>query len=101
MLAYEKPEADLLLRAPRNLKTTKLVNWQLMFHAYALVGMIESLLSFTMAYWYLERTGIHFGDLWFKFGEIPASVDPDYYYARLNEASYIYFINLVVMLVSP
>ncbi|GJN74018.1 hypothetical protein PLICBS_008102 [Purpureocillium lilacinum] len=97
VLAYEKPEADLLLRAPRNLKTTKLVNWQLMFHAYALVGMIESLLSFTMAYWYLERTGIHFGDLWFKFGEIPASVDPDYYYARLNEASSIYFINLVVM----
>lgn len=54
-----------------------------------------------MAYWYLERKGIHFGDLWFKFGEIPAGVDRDYYDARLNEASSIYFINLVVMYVEP
>lgn len=50
-----------------------------------------------MAYWYLERKGIPFSDLWFKFGEIPANLDPDYYNARLNEASSIYFMNLVVM----
>ncbi len=52
-----------------------------------------------MAYWYLERQGIHFGDLWFKFGELPAGIDQDYYNNRLNEASSIYFINLVVMFV--
>ncbi|KAK7963997.1 Na/K ATPase alpha 1 subunit [Apiospora saccharicola] len=91
VLAYEKPEADLLLRPPRNLKTTKLVNWQLVFHAYAFVGMIESALSFTMAYWYLERQGVHFSDLWFSF-DIPADIVP-----HLNVASSIYFINLVVM----
>ena len=96
MLAYEKPEADLLLRPPRNPKTTKLVNWQLIFHSYGFVGMIETTLSFTMAYWYLERNGIHFRDIWFKFG-IPDNVDPDEWTARINEASSIYFINLVVM----
>lgn len=101
VLAYEKPEADLLLRPPRNPKTTDLVNWQLIFHSYAFVGMIETTLSFTMAYWYLERKGIAFGDLWFKFGAIPEGIDADYYNARLNEASSIYFINLVVMLVPP
>ncbi|KAI5460689.1 putative H /K ATPase alpha subunit [Mariannaea sp. PMI_226] len=97
VLAYEKPEADVLLRPPRNPKKTRLVNWQLMFHAYAFIGVIETVLSFTMAYWYLERKGIAFKDLWFKFGDIPSHIDPDYYQARLNEASSIYFINLVVM----
>lgn len=53
-----------------------------------------------MAFWYLERNGIQFSDLWFKFGEIPPEVDVDYYNARVNEASSIYFINLVIMYVS-
>ncbi|PSR80352.1 hypothetical protein BD289DRAFT_490855 [Coniella lustricola] len=97
VLAYEKPEADLLLRPPRDLKTTKLVNWQLVFHSYAFIGTIEAVLSFSMAYWYLERSGIPFRDLWFGFGTLPEGVDQDYYTQRLNEASSIYFVNLVVM----
>ncbi|UPL02021.1 hypothetical protein LCI18_012955 [Fusarium solani-melongenae] len=97
VLAYEKPEADVLFRPPRDPSKTHLVNWQLIFHAYAFVGVIESVCSFAMAYWYLERKGIPFSDLWFKFGEVPTHLDPDYYHARLNEASSIYFMNLVVM----
>lgn len=96
-MAYEVPEADVLLRPPRNPKTTRLVNWKLIFQAYAVVGMIETTLSFTMAYWYLERQGIHFSDIWFKFGEVPSYVTKDDYDAKINEASSIYFINLVVM----
>ena len=68
-----------------------------MFHAYAFTGMIETTLSFTMAFWYLQRNGIPFSDLWFKFGKIPSYIDPDYYSEKLNVASSIYFINLVVM----
>ena len=49
-----------------------------------------------MSYWYLQRKGIPFSSLWFRFGD-PDGIDPDYYAARLNEASSIYFINLVVM----
>ncbi|KAJ6031537.1 hypothetical protein N7540_002269 [Penicillium herquei] len=96
-LAYETPEADVLFRPPRHPKKTRLVNWKLMFHAYAFIGMIETALSFTMAFWYLERKGIHFSDLWFKFGELPPDVTEAYYTAKINEASSIYFINLVVM----
>ncbi|KAJ5729077.1 uncharacterized protein N7483_003585 [Penicillium malachiteum] len=96
-LAYETPEADVLFRPPRHPKKTRLVNWKLMFHAYAFIGMIETALSFTMAFWYLERNGIHFSDLWFKFGELPPDVTEDYYTIKVNEASSIYFINLVVM----
>jgi len=68
-----------------------------MFHAYAFIGLIESVCSFTMSYWYLERKGIQFSDLWFKFGELPSGMDREFYNARLNEASSIYFMNLVVM----
>ncbi|KAJ5668722.1 hypothetical protein N7462_009792 [Penicillium macrosclerotiorum] len=96
-LAYEAPEADVLYRPPRHPTKTRLVNWKLMFHSYAIIGMIETICSFAMAFWYLQRNGIPFSDLWFKFGEIPAGVDTDYYNARVNEASSIYFINLVIM----
>lgn len=61
--------------------------------------MIETVCSFAMAFWYLQRNGIPFSDLWFKFGEIPAGIDVDFYNARVNEASSIYFINLVIMFV--
>ena len=69
-----------------------------MFHSYAFIGMIETVCSFSMAFWYLRRRGLQFSDFWFKFGEVPPNVDTDYYTASVNEASSIYFINLVVML---
>ncbi|KAK5995373.1 Sodium/potassium-transporting ATPase subunit alpha-A [Cladobotryum mycophilum] len=97
MLSFEKPEADVLLRRPRNVKKDRLVNWQLIFHAYGIIGITETVASFAMAYWYLERQGIPFKDLWFGFGRVPNGIDPDYYTEKLNEASSIYFVNLVVM----
>ncbi|KAI1372551.1 Na,H/K antiporter P-type ATPase [Hypoxylon crocopeplum] len=97
VLSYEKPEADVLLRRPRNVKKDRLVNWQLVTHAYGVLGMIETIASFAMAYWYLERNGIPFRVLWFSFGDLPDRIDPDYYATKLNEASSIYFVNLVVM----
>jgi sodium/potassium-transporting ATPase subunit alpha len=96
-LAYEAPEADVLLRKPRVPGKDRLVDWQLILQAYGVVGMIETTASFAMSYWYLERSGIPFSDIWFKFGKIPDSIDPDYYSQKLYEASSIYFVNLVVM----
>lgn len=63
--------------------------------------MIETIASFAMAFWYLERNGIPFSALWFKFGATPDNIDTDWLNARLNEASSVYFINLVVMYASP
>jgi sodium/potassium-transporting ATPase subunit alpha len=99
VLAYEKPEADVLLRPPRNPKKDRLVDWKLMLHAYGVIGVLETISSFAMAYWYLQRNGIPFSALWFQFGNLPEGIDQDYYTARLNEASSVYFINLVVMYV--
>ncbi|KAM0274957.1 hypothetical protein ACHAQH_007687 [Verticillium albo-atrum] len=96
-LAYEAPEADVLVRKPRVPGKDRLVDWKLIAQAYGLVGMIETLASFAMSFWYLERHGIHFSDLWFSFGVLPESIDEDFYQRKLNEASSIYFVNLVVM----
>ncbi len=97
VLSFEKPEADVLRRPPRNVKKDRLVNWQLIFHAYAIIGVTETLASFAMSYWYLDRNGIAFRDLWFSFGKIPSNVTTEFYNQKLTEASSIYFVNLVVM----
>lgn len=96
-IAYEKPEADTLLRPPRNAKKDRLVDWKLILHAYGFIGVIETVLSFTVSYWYAQRQGLSFGDLWFGFGSAPSNIDADTMTAILNTASSIYFVNLVVM----
>ncbi|KAF2399720.1 calcium ATPase [Trichodelitschia bisporula] len=96
-IAFEKPEADVLLLPPRNTRKDHLVDWQLILQAYGFTGMLETIASFSMAYWYAARKGIPFSVLWFGFGKIPAGMDSETYTAILNEASSIYFINLVVM----
>lgn len=95
-LAYEAPEADVLQRPPRRIGVDRLVDWKFILQTYGFVGMLETFTSFVMSYWYLERKGIPFNKIWFSFGT-PEGIDPDYYAMRLNEASSIYFVTLVVM----
>ena len=87
----------MLLRKPRNVKKDKLVDWKLLFHAYIFLGVQETVASFAMAYWYAQRKGVHFSVLWLGYGVYPPSYDPDYVVKVLNEASSIYFVNLVIM----
>ncbi|KAJ4357538.1 uncharacterized protein N0V89_002114 [Didymosphaeria variabile] len=96
-LAYEKPESDLMLRPPRSPKKDHLVDAKLIFHAYFVVGLLECFLSFTMAFWYMERKGIPFTAMWLKFGNYTDQYDADYIIQTSNEASSIYFVTLVVM----
>lgn len=96
-LAYEKPEADVLNRPPRNAKKDRLVDWKLILQAYGFIGVIESVCSFAMSYWYAQRQGLTFSALWFGFGNTPAGMSADTMTNILNEASSIYFVNLVVM----
>jgi sodium/potassium-transporting ATPase subunit alpha len=96
-LAYEAPEADVLTRPPRNAKKDRLVDWKLLLQAYGILGGIESLCSFAMAYWYCQRQGLAFSDLSFGFGAVPDNLTQDQYTLILNTASSIYFVNLVVM----
>lgn len=84
----------MLTRKPRVPGQDRLVDWQLVLQAYGIVGMLETVASFAMSYWYLERNGIPFNDIWFSFGQLPKNIDPDYYQQKLYEASSIYFVNL-------
>ena len=95
-LAYEKPEADVLLRPPRVVGVDRLVDWGLVVQSYGFVGVAETAASFAMSYWYLERSGIPFSRLWLGFGS-PEGIDADYYAGKLRVASSIYFVTLVVM----
>ncbi|GAM86309.1 hypothetical protein ANO11243_043210 [Dothideomycetidae sp. 11243] len=96
-IAYEMPEADVLTRAPRNAKKDRLVNWKLMLQAYGFFGLLETILSFTMSYWYCQRKGLRFSDQWFGFGKTPSNLTSEEQSSILNTASSIYFVNLVVM----
>lgn len=96
-LAYEKPEADVLLRKPRDAKKDRLVNGKLILQAYGFLGIIMSVTSFAMAYWHAQRRGIPFSTLWFGFGVPPAGMSEDRYLDILNTSSSVYFVNLVVM----
>lgn len=95
-LALEKPEADLLLRPPRNIRKDKLVDWRLLLQAYGIIGLIECTTSFAMAYWNAQRRGVHFSVLWFGYGSY-GELDSDYVAEVLNQCSSIYFVNLVIM----
>lgn len=97
VLAYEAPEADVMLRAPRKAKKDRLVDWQLILQAYGFIGVMQTFTSFAMSYWYLQRSGIQFSDLWFQYGALPDRLTKEYVAGKLNEASSIYFVNLVVM----
>ncbi|KAK9482032.1 hypothetical protein V1527DRAFT_499401 [Lipomyces starkeyi] len=77
------PESDVLLRPPRRTKEDHLVSWMLIL--------------FAMLYWYMQRKGIPFSTLWLGFSAIPNGISFEYYTQKLNEASSIYFVNLVVM----
>ncbi|KAI5815821.1 hypothetical protein BZA77DRAFT_73418 [Pyronema omphalodes] len=96
-IAYEQPEADVLLRPPRDIKRDRLVDWKLILHAYGFVGVLQSVSSFSMAYWHAQRRGLPFSALWLGFGNVPSDLSVAQYTEILNEASSVYFITLVVM----
>ncbi|KAL0487780.1 sodium/potassium-transporting ATPase subunit alpha [Acrasis kona] len=52
-LIYEEAEADLMVRKPRSITKERLVNPQLLLHAYLFTGLYESIAAFTMFFYYM------------------------------------------------
>ncbi|KAL4907192.1 hypothetical protein BDW74DRAFT_148734 [Aspergillus multicolor] len=96
-LAWEKPESDLLLRPPRDPKRDRLVDTRLLGHAYLFIGLYECFLSYFMAFWYMQRNGVPFSAMVLRYGNLDAKYDPAHVTQIANEASSIYFVNLVFM----
>ena len=96
-LVFEKPEADLLTRPPRNQKTDRVANPRLIFQAYGFMGMTECTCSMAMAFWAIQRMGVPFSVIWFSFGSYPEQYSTDLIKNAFNTGSSIYFVNLVIM----
>ncbi|KAF7436089.1 hypothetical protein PC9H_002915 [Pleurotus ostreatus] len=94
-LVYEKPEADLLTRNPRDRQKDRLADWKLIFHAY-FIGIFESLTAMIAAFYFgFQKNGVPFSALWLKYGNYDG--DPDLILELTNRAQSIYFFNLVLM----
>jgi sodium/potassium-transporting ATPase subunit alpha len=96
-MCFEKPEAGLLTRRPRDIKRDKLVDWKLLLHAYGFLGVLESLAAMSMSFWYLERRGFPFSKIVLAFGGLPADIDPAAFAEHTNVAQSVYFFTLVFM----
>ncbi|KAK0457306.1 uncharacterized protein EV420DRAFT_1550084 [Desarmillaria tabescens] len=95
-MVNEKPEADLLLRPPRDRKKDRMINWRLLLHAYFFLGIIEATTSMVGAFYFgFQRHGIPFSALWLKYGGYDAN--PKLVSELTNRAQSIYFYNLVMM----
>ncbi|EMD41764.1 hypothetical protein CERSUDRAFT_42386 [Gelatoporia subvermispora B] len=91
-MCLEPPEVGLLERKPRNVKTERLADWRLLLHAYAFLGVLESLCAMSMSLWYLQRNGIPFSSLILGFGNWPGLDDE-----LLFRAQSVSFFTLVLM----
>ena len=98
-LVKEAPESDIMKRRPQRRSESHLVNWRLLFHAYALLGMIESFSAFLCWFWYFHHQGIPASGLFFAFDQYS-----DGYYGKsqeqLDELLYtgqsVFFTSLVI-----
>ncbi|RPA85928.1 membrane-associated ion-transporting ATPase [Ascobolus immersus RN42] len=96
-LTYERPESDIMLRPPRRVGKDRLVNSRLILQAYVTIGIPECACAMAMSYWYMQRKGVPFGEMFLKYGDMPEGFDIDSYNEVLNVGSSIYFVTIVVM----
>ncbi len=96
-LVHEQPEANLLQRKPRDIKKDRLADWRLLAHAYLFVGMPLTVISCAMAFWYMQRNGVAFSDMWLTYGAGSVQTNnPTLFNEVLYRANAVYFFNLVI-----
>lgn len=96
-LINESAESDILRRKPRNVKKDRLANPQLLFNAYIFLGIPMTAYAMCMAFWYMQRSGLPFSDLWFNYGGAPlATSDPDRYNEIVYTGQSVYFFTLIL-----
>ncbi|KAH7907654.1 hypothetical protein BJ138DRAFT_1116511 [Hygrophoropsis aurantiaca] len=62
-LMYEKPEADLMLRKPRNARTDRLTDWRLFVQIYLFIGLMMWPCAMSMWFFYMHKQGLSFYDV--------------------------------------
>lgn len=62
-LMYEKPEADLMLRKPRNARTDRLTDWRFFIQIYLFIGLMMWPCAMSMWFLYMKQQGLGFRDV--------------------------------------
>ncbi|EGO28595.1 hypothetical protein SERLADRAFT_446026 [Serpula lacrymans var. lacrymans S7.9] len=62
-LMYEKPEADLMLRKPRNARTDRLSDWRFFVQVYFFIGLMIWPCAMSMWFLYMHQHGLSFYDV--------------------------------------
>jgi sodium/potassium-transporting ATPase subunit alpha len=62
-LMYEKAEADLMLRKPRNARTDRLTDWRFFIQIYLFIGLMMWPCAMSMWFLYMSQQGLRFHDV--------------------------------------
>jgi len=62
-LMYEKAEADLMLRKPRNTRTDRLADWRLFVQIYLFLGLMAWPCCMAMWFVWMDQNGLRFYDV--------------------------------------
>ncbi|KAI0687168.1 calcium ATPase transmembrane domain M-containing protein [Cytidiella melzeri] len=62
-LMYEQPEADLMLRKPRNARTDRLTDWRFFFQIYLFIGLMMWPCAMSMWFLYMSQQRLYFHDV--------------------------------------
>ncbi|KAH7919461.1 calcium ATPase [Leucogyrophana mollusca] len=98
-LMYEKPEADLMLRKPRNARTDRLTDWRLFVQIYLFIGLMMWPCAMGMWFLYMHRQGLSFYDVILVYnkwedGWQGFSIEQLTYFVSVGEC--IYYVTMVI-----
>ncbi|KAH7882721.1 hypothetical protein F5I97DRAFT_1931331 [Phlebopus sp. FC_14] len=99
-LMYEKAEADLMLRKPRNARTDRLTDWRLFFQIYFFIGLMAWPCAMSMWFLFMNQHGLHFYDVILVYNNWKAGLG-GYTLEQLTElvstGQCVYYVTMVFM----
>ncbi|TDL21473.1 calcium ATPase transmembrane domain M-containing protein [Rickenella mellea] len=99
-LMYEKPEADLMLRKPRNARTDRLTDWRFFFQIYLFMGLMMWPCAMSMWFLYMSQQGLRFHSVILAYdkwadGYHGFSIDQLTHFVSVGQC--IYYVTIVFM----
>ncbi|KIN98259.1 hypothetical protein M404DRAFT_968279 [Pisolithus tinctorius Marx 270] len=97
-LMYEKAEADLMLRKPRNARTDRLTDWRLFFQIYLFLGLMAWPCAMSMWFVYMRQQGLGFYDVilvYNKWSDGWKGYTLDELTTFVNRGQCIYYVTMV------
>ncbi|KAL4065659.1 hypothetical protein V8B97DRAFT_1141491 [Scleroderma yunnanense] len=97
-LMYEKAEADLMLRKPRNARTDRLTDWRLFFQIYLFLGLMAWPCAMGMWFLYMSQHGLGFYDViltYNKWQDGWKGYTIDQLTTFVNQGQCVYYVTMV------